>query len=1241
MPPQEKWYVQPVFISSTFRDMQAERDHLRDVVFPELEERLQQLSCHLEPVDLRWGVETVSTPELERKELQVLKVCLDEIKRCRPFLVVILGDRYGWVPPERRMQAAVEEEGFAWETRGKSVTALEVEFGALSGREAGVRAQFYFRASLPYEEMSPETAASYSEVHAAVLANSVAARQEALDRERRLATLKAEIARRFPGRFRTYAAGWDSKEQRVTGLEAWGQQVLNDLWDELGQALSDRAKAGGVSSEDEETQALAGFIELRNRGFVGRESLLTELRAVALSAPGGEPRGVCVHGEPGAGKSAVFARLCRDLEGADCLVLAHAAGISPRSSNLDEMQMRWAGELARLLRERPDDPVSDLLRKMMAEAGRQMGEQLLSGVLDAEGSIQAMRKDHFSQLAAETAGGRRVVWLLDALDQFERSPAARHLTWLPDMLPENVRFIATAAPGDETAAVERRPDMELIRLPALDANEAGHLVAAICQRYHKRLHPDIVTALIEMPLGNGARAAGNPLWLRLAVDHLLLMDEDDFAEASSREGSPEAQLHDHMLRTAESFPPGVRELYASLLSRGDERFGRRQLGVTWIPAMLDLLAASRHGLRVADLRALLGQEASPDFALRFAAVRRYFRSHLTPRGEGDIWDFSHPRLRIWLRQERLAVSEHHREVHGKLAAHFEGLPGEDPLRKSEVMFHLMQADERVSAARYYGGELDEDAETAATNVLAEAILADEGDGNAAMQWALGMLPLGEADARYVLCKRFTFDLYSRIRGQIPLPARACFLLACQASMEQLASEAPRDGERQRQLGVIYERLGTLRQKQGDLPRALDDHRRALEISQQLAAAEPGNANWQRDMLTAHGKIGDILLRQGNLGGASASYRAGLGVAERLAADEPANADRQAALALRQSSIGDLLTKQGDINGALAAYEAALTTRKRLAAIDPGNTLLHRNLAMSHFRVAQLYGVQGNVHAALDSYKDGLAVAQRLVASDPGNADLQAVLALGYDRIGQMLRATGDLPGALDALRKGQAMRERLVAGDPTNLALQADLASSHISVGDALLGQRDLDGAMAHFRAARATAEGLAAADPSDMEAQQSIVTARHRCGDVLRWQGKLDEALAEYQATLPISERLVASDPGNVERQRGLSVNHHKIGETLFDRGDLAGALRAYHADLAIAERLAASDPGNAKWQRDLAVTHRTLARAYQEYGDMVGAARHFEECFRTLHTMKARGAHLDPSMEQLYRRLKAAAGR
>jgi hypothetical protein len=98
MPQFAIWQSRPVFVTSTFRDMQAERDHLRNHVFPVLEERLRRRFHFLEPIDLRWGVETVALADQQSKELLVLKVCLAEIQRSRPFLIGLVGDRYGWVP---------------------------------------------------------------------------------------------------------------------------------------------------------------------------------------------------------------------------------------------------------------------------------------------------------------------------------------------------------------------------------------------------------------------------------------------------------------------------------------------------------------------------------------------------------------------------------------------------------------------------------------------------------------------------------------------------------------------------------------------------------------------------------------------------------------------------------------------------------------------------------------------------------------------------------------------------------------------------------------------------------------------------------------------------------------------------------------------------------------------------------------------------------------------------------------
>jgi hypothetical protein len=96
------WGVRPVFITSTFQDMQAERCWLWDFVFPAIEDRLRRRRRHLEWIDLRLGAGNAQAETEAEREAQVLKVCLDEVRRGRPFLIALIGDRYDWVPPGKR-----------------------------------------------------------------------------------------------------------------------------------------------------------------------------------------------------------------------------------------------------------------------------------------------------------------------------------------------------------------------------------------------------------------------------------------------------------------------------------------------------------------------------------------------------------------------------------------------------------------------------------------------------------------------------------------------------------------------------------------------------------------------------------------------------------------------------------------------------------------------------------------------------------------------------------------------------------------------------------------------------------------------------------------------------------------------------------------------------------------------------------------------------------------------------------
>ena len=95
-----------VFVSSTFSDLVAERNALQERVFPRLRELCAQHGARFQAIDLRWGVS-----EEASLDQQTMNICIGEIERCqqvtpRPNFIVLLGNRYGWLPPPSQIPAA-------------------------------------------------------------------------------------------------------------------------------------------------------------------------------------------------------------------------------------------------------------------------------------------------------------------------------------------------------------------------------------------------------------------------------------------------------------------------------------------------------------------------------------------------------------------------------------------------------------------------------------------------------------------------------------------------------------------------------------------------------------------------------------------------------------------------------------------------------------------------------------------------------------------------------------------------------------------------------------------------------------------------------------------------------------------------------------------------------------------------------------------------------------------------------
>lgn len=134
-----------VFISSTFSDMQSERNYLVKHVFPDIERECRRRNVAFTALDLRWGI-----TEEESQSGRVVEICLDEIERTRPFFIGLVGGRYGWVPPKDAANIDVARlcERFPWIAdcfeHGLSITEMEMRYGVLDSPK-DVEAHFFVR----------------------------------------------------------------------------------------------------------------------------------------------------------------------------------------------------------------------------------------------------------------------------------------------------------------------------------------------------------------------------------------------------------------------------------------------------------------------------------------------------------------------------------------------------------------------------------------------------------------------------------------------------------------------------------------------------------------------------------------------------------------------------------------------------------------------------------------------------------------------------------------------------------------------------------------------------------------------------------------------------------------------------------------------------------------------------------------------------------------------------------------
>lgn len=132
-----------VCVSSIFRDMDAERDELFFKIFPQLRRLCEDRAVMWEEIDLSRG-----TTEEQAQTGEVLPICLEEIKHCRPYFIGLLGERYGRISDAISSQVLEVElwiREYAQCAGKNSVSELDIMHWVINNPEMADHVFFYFR----------------------------------------------------------------------------------------------------------------------------------------------------------------------------------------------------------------------------------------------------------------------------------------------------------------------------------------------------------------------------------------------------------------------------------------------------------------------------------------------------------------------------------------------------------------------------------------------------------------------------------------------------------------------------------------------------------------------------------------------------------------------------------------------------------------------------------------------------------------------------------------------------------------------------------------------------------------------------------------------------------------------------------------------------------------------------------------------------------------------------------------
>jgi tetratricopeptide (TPR) repeat protein len=233
---------------------------------------------------------------------------------------------------------------------------------------------------------------------------------------------------------------------------------------------------------------------------------------------------------------------------------------------------------------------------------------------------------------------------------------------------------------------------------------------------------------------------------------------------------------------------------------------------------------------------------------------------------------------------------------------------------------------------------------------------------------------GSADAQALLART-----HFRMAMEVGAPASLAHWLEAGRLFDRLLAEDPDNANKQRNVALVAKYLGDYYKGAGDLPRALEHRRRALELDEKRAQRFPDDMNAQNDLAIDLGAIATSLADGREYAEAIRLYERSLAIRRRISDADPANVYARGRVAFGHYLLVLPCSAMGQEARAIQHARRAIAIYEPLTAIDRGYKV---DAGAAWSALARVQDRAGRRAAACEAYRS----AHALFAAGPAVTD---------------------------------------------------------------------------------------------------------------------------------------------------------------------------------------------------------------------------------------------------------------